>query len=77
MFVIVQVNRIWHVPINDFGSIESAWQIAPTHVDHDIELRQLAVATGQLGRPLPGAGSIRIPDRVHDLREYGVILRGP
>ena len=31
----------------------------------DVEGAHLLVATGQLGRPLPGAGRVGVPDRVH------------
>ena len=35
-------------------------------LEHDVERRQLAVAAGQLGRALPGAGGVRVAHRVHD-----------
>ncbi len=38
----------------------------PRHpLEHHVERPHLLVATGQLGRPLPGAGRVGIPDRVH------------
>ena len=37
-------------------------------LEGDLELPQLAVAAGELGRALPGAGRVGVPDRVHDRR---------
>ena len=45
----------------------------PRHpLEHDVERRELLVAAGQLGRPLPGAGRVGIPDRVHDSDGIGL-----
>ena len=38
-----------------------------------LELLQLAVAAGQLGRPLAGAGRVGVPDRVHDRTVSGCL----
>jgi hypothetical protein len=35
-------------------------------LEYDVERAQLLIATGQLGRSLPGARRVRVPDRVHD-----------
>jgi hypothetical protein len=32
---------------------------------HHVERRQLGVAAGQLGRPLPGAGGVGVPHGIH------------
>ena len=37
-------------------------------LEGDLELPQLAVTTGELGRALAGAGGVGVPDRVHDRR---------
>ena len=39
----------------------------------DLELLQLAVAAGQLGRALAGAGGVGVPDRVHDRTVSGCL----
>ena len=41
-------------------------------LQHDVERAQLLVTAGQLGRPLAGAGRVRVPDRVHDPTVSGV-----
>ena len=42
-------------------------------LQHDVEGAQLLVAAGQLGRSLPGAGRVRVPDRVHGYDGMGVV----
>jgi hypothetical protein len=37
---------------------------------HDLELAELTVSAGQLGRALPGAGRVRVPHRVHSIGAY-------
>ena len=39
----------------------------------DLELLQLAVAAGELGRALAGAGGVGVPDRVHDRTVSGCL----
>ena len=46
--------------------------------EHHLELPHFGVATGQLRRPLTGAGRIGIPDRIHafhSMRLSSVFLR--
>ena len=40
---------------------------------HDVEDVQLAVAAGQLGRALAGAGRVRVADRIHAIGPYRAI----
>ena len=42
-------------------------------LEGDVELRQLAVAAGELGGSLAGAGGVRVPDRVHDRTVSGCL----
>jgi hypothetical protein len=42
-------------------------------LEDDVELGELGVATGQLGRALPGAGRVRVADGVHGLAPYRVV----
>ena len=39
-------------------------------LEHDVEGVELLVAPGELGRALPRAGGVGVPDRVHDRRLY-------
>ena len=34
-------------------------------LQHHLELAELAVPPGEFGRPLPGAGRVRVPHRIH------------
>ena len=40
-------------------------------LEDDVEAVQLAVAAGQLGRALPGAGGVRVADRIHESHRIG------
>ena len=44
-------------------------------LEHDVERGQLGVATGQLGRALPGAGGVRVPHRIHVEHRMGFSSR--
>ena len=43
-------------------------------LEGDLELPQLTVAAGQLGRALAGAGGVGVPDRVHDRTVSGCLV---
>ncbi len=56
------------------GQHEGPLRAAAGHpLEHDVEGGQLLVAAGELGRPLAGAGGVRIPDRVHDRTVSGCL----
>jgi hypothetical protein len=46
-------------------------------LEHDVELRELPVAAGKLGRALPGAGRVRVPDGIHVEDCMAVSSRSP
>ena len=54
------------------------WPTCGDPLEHHLELPHLGVASGQLRRPLTGAGRIGIPDRIHafhSMRVSSVFLR--
>ena len=61
----VEQHRLAHAA--QAGEHQRALRTALDHpLEHHVEGPQLLVAAGQLGRPLTGAGGVRVPDRVHD-----------
>src|SRR3546814_10896493 len=58
------------------GQDQGTLRTPPGHaLEHDVEGGELLVATGELGRPLAGAGRVGVPDRVHDWRLSGCLAK--
>ena len=59
-------STVLPTPRSPVSTTERSGRPAGHAFEHDVEGAQLRVAAGQLGRPLTGAGRVRVADRVHD-----------
>ena len=59
-------STVFPTPRSPVSTSDALGAASGDPLQDDVELRELTVATGQLGRSLTGAGRVRVPDGIHD-----------